>query len=97
MSAWFEKDSLERAGASIANSLLDILIRSKLHMGVIQYFTSYGLGSNRHGIVGISGPRLDNWALVCPPCSKKIVQSEEKNHSTSYQRAIVHVFRCCWR
>lgn len=96
MSDWFEKNSLEQAGASIANCLLDILMRIKARMEDIQYFRSYCLGVDRHGNFGISGPRLDNWALICPPCSK-IVQSKEKTHGTSYQRAIVHVFRCCWR
>lgn len=69
----------------------DVLMRMKDHVKDVCR------GIDRYGNPGISGPRLDNWALIRPPRSKKIVQSEEKNHSTSYQRAVVHILRCRWR
>lgn len=66
----------------------------------LEYFQSNRhccLGVHRHGTSDISGTYLHNWAMICPSGPKDIVQGAKKDHSTSYQGAIIHVFRCRWR
>lgn len=71
-----------------------ILMRTRDHMELLNLIDMIAPRVDGYEAFGMSEHRLDNGALICPPGPKKIIKCAEDNHSTSYQRAIVHVDRC---
>ena len=71
-----------------------LLMSTRVHMELLNLIDMIAPGVDGYEAFGMSEPRLDNGALICPLGPKKIVKCAKDNHRTSYQRAIVHVDRC---